>query len=208
MREKKIPFLLASASPRRSELLRQADFVFEIIPSNIPEVIRYEQPEEIVMDISQQKAMDIANSYEKDALILGCDTMVFLDHHKMGKPKDEEDAFRMLQSLQGKTHQVYSGVTLLFIVNTIEDNKNIKKIEKMSFYEKTDVVMYPMTETEIHQYISTKEPMDKAGAYAIQGKAAPYIKEIHGDYNNVVGLPLARICMELKKKGFYPSDFS
>jgi len=208
LREHQFKFILASASPRRSELLRLADFRFEIIPSTVPEIIRYEEPSEIVMDISLQKAMDVASKVEEDAVVLGCDTMVFLGEHKMGKPKDEQDAFAMINNLQQKTHQVYSGVTLLFIVNTVEDNKKVKKIEKMSFYEKTDVVMYPMTEIEIENYIATKEPMDKAGAYAIQGKFAPYIKEIHGDYNNVVGLPLARICMELKKKNFLPIDFS
>jgi predicted house-cleaning NTP pyrophosphatase (Maf/HAM1 superfamily) len=102
LREHKFKFILASASPRRSELLRLADFRFDIIPSTVPEVIRYEEPSEIVMDISLQKALDVASNIEEDAVVLGCDTMVFLEEHKMGKPKDEQDAFAYVKKPSAK----------------------------------------------------------------------------------------------------------
>ena len=126
-------------------------------------------------------------------MVLGADTMVFLDDARMGKPKDEKEACEMLARLQGRTHEVYTGVSIWF-----QENGN--KIQ-YSFYEKTRVTMYSMSEEEIRSYIATGEPMDKAGAYGIQGDGALYIEKIDGDYNNVVGLPIARIYHEMRQLG-------
>ena len=128
---------------------------------------------------------------EGDAWILGADTVVVYDQKILGKPKDAEDAKRMLCMLQDKKHQVYTGVCIWKKENGTEDVR--------CFFEKTDVVFYPMTEEEIDQYVATGEPMDKAGSYGIQGVGGLYVREIHGDYNNVVGLPIARLYHELKK---------
>ena len=121
-------------------------------------------------------------------LVIGADTIVVYDGKILGKPKDEADAIRMLRMLQGQTHSVYTGVTLL------EEGK------QTTFAEETKVSMYPMTEEEIAWYVSTKEPMDKAGAYGIQGLCARFVEKIQGDYNNVVGLPVGRIYQKLKKE--------
>ena len=126
-------------------------------------------------------------------MIIGADTLVAFGNRVMGKPQDEKDAFDMLFLLQGNTHQVYTGVTLLYTP------KGETACKKLTFVEKTDVTMYPMTEQEILEYIATGEPMDKAGAYGIQGKCAAYVREICGDYNNVVGLPVSRLYQELKR---------
>jgi septum formation protein len=190
--------ILASGSPRRKDLLEQAGIEFQVVVSKVEEIIRFQEPDSVVMDLSSQKAMDVADNTQGDCIVIGADTIVAYENEIMGKPVDEEDAFSILWKLQGHTHQVYTGVSIIL---KKENEKENKKIEKISFYEKTDVVMYPMTEKEIWDYIATKEPMDKAGAYGIQGKCAIYIKEIHGDYNNVVGLPLSRIYMEAKKAG-------
>lgn len=182
--------ILASASPRRKELLEQAGFSFTIIPSQKEEIITRTIPNEIVEELSFQKAQDIALKQTKPALIIGADTIVSLNGTIMGKPSSETQAFQMLHSLQGQTHQVYTGVTIFLQ----QDSPRF-----LTFSECTEVTMYPMTEEEIHSYISTKEPMDKAGAYGIQGRCAIYIQKIHGDYNNVVGLPIARLYQELKQ---------
>ena len=127
--------------------------------------------------------------------MIGADTLVFLDGEQMGKPSDVSGAFSMLFRLQGRCHQVYTGVTLL----TIHDGR---EKDRKSFYEKTQVEFYPMSEEEIREYIETGEPMGKAGAYGIQGIGGKYVKRIEGDYNNVVGLPVARLYQELKKVSF------
>ena len=189
-------YILASASPRRKELLKQMGLVFETIPACGEEEIRFDAPEEIVMDLSRQKAVEISEKRKEKVnaeIIIGADTVVALDGEILGKPKDAEDAYRMLSMLQGRNHKVYTGVTCI---------KKDRGIEKQhSFYEETEVAMYPMTEEEIRWYIGTKEPFDKAGGYGIQGRCAVFIKEIHGDYNNVVGLPAARLYQEFKKLG-------
>ena len=183
-------YVLASASPRRSELLNQVGFRFEIMKSDVEEVITHTEPDQVVMELSAQKAQDVyANLDNKEnTVIIGADTIVCRDGRILGKPKDENDAFAMISGLQGKSHAVYTGVTL--IING----------ESISFAEHTRVDVYAMTETEIWEYIKTKEPMDKAGAYGIQGLFAAYIKGIEGDYNTVVGLPVGRICQELKAR--------
>lgn len=198
MTEKHI--VLASNSPRRKELLKQAGFIFTVIPSNVEEVITETEPKEIVKELSGQKAKNIFDNLSKESaansLILGADTVVAWENEKgmfsiLGKPKDKEDAFAMLKNLQGKTHFVYTGVTLIWQ----EDGK----VQKESFAVETKVTFYPMSETEIKDYIETGEPMDKAGAYGIQGKGAVYVKEIAGDYNNVVGLPLSALYQRMKQ---------
>lgn len=190
--------ILASASPRRKELLSQIGMDFRVLVSDVEEVVTKEKPEEIVMELSSLKAnavsenlLEEADISPKDQLVIGADTLVFLDEKQMGKPSDSSDAFSMLSSLQGKWHQVYTGVTCIRM-------KDGKEILRKSFYEETQVHFYPMTEKEIEEYVSSGEPMGKAGAYAIQGIGSKFVKEIKGDYNNVVGLPVARLYQEIK----------
>ena len=191
--------ILASGSPRRKELLEQIGVSFEISVADGEEVITRKLPWEIVEELSLQKATEVAERYEtkqeaaEQTVIIGADTIVAYGEEIMGKPKEEEMAKEMLRKLQGGLHQVYTGVTL--IIKTAEDRQIV------TFHEKTDVEMYPMSEAQIAAYVATKEPMDKAGSYAIQGKCAAYIKGICGDYNNVVGLPIARLMQELFKRG-------
>ena len=198
--------ILASASPRRKELLEQMGILFEICPAKGEEIITKTLPQEVVMELSKQKAEEVASmirSYEEqhkeiitptDILVIGADTVVAHEEKILGKPKDEEDAKRMLRSLSGATHSVFTGVTIVFM------DKNGRCGERV-FYEKTDVTMHQMSEMEIERYVATGEPMDKAGAYGIQGKCAIYIEKIEGDYNNVVGLPISHLYQELKKIG-------
>lgn len=181
--------ILTSASPRRRELLTQAGFSFEVKVSDADEIITEKEPDKIVKELALVKACAVAAS-ETKALIIGADTIVTVDGKILGKPRDAEEAFSMLSMLQGRTHQVYTGVALI----TKEEGLQKSHV----FSEKTDVHMYPMTEQEIREYIATGEPLDKAGAYGIQGRAAVYIRKIEGDYNNVVGLPISRLYQELK----------
>lgn len=186
--------ILASASPRRKELLEQIGAKFLCIPSQKEEVITEKEPDKAVEILSRQKALDIAEKEGKeDCLIIGADTIVAFDGEILGKPKNEEDAKRMLSLLQGTVHKVYTGVTLIICRNG--------QTKVRTFSEEAKVSMYPMTEEEIWNYIESKEPMDKAGAYAIQGKCAIFIERVEGEYNTVVGLPVARIYQELKKEG-------
>lgn len=194
-----VKFVLASGSPRRKELLEQLGMQFEISSAHGEEIITKEQPWEIVEELSMQKATEVADRYEaehgvqENTVVIGADTIVVYGAEIMGKPKSRQHAIEMLSELQGHVHQVYTGVTL--IIMTGKDRKLI------CFHEKTEVEMYPMTQAQIEAYVSTGEPMDKAGAYAIQGKCAAYIKGICGEYNNVVGLPIARLSQELSKAG-------
>lgn len=196
--------ILASASPRRRELLEQIGLRFEVCPAKGEEIITKSAPGEVVEELAGQKAREVAGmlkAYEtehkelvtpQDVMVIGADTVVAFDGKILGKPKDEEDAFRMLSLLSGNTHTVYTGVSLILLAAS-------GKAGELIFHEKTDVVMRRMDEEEIRRYIATGEPMDKAGAYGIQGKCAIYIDKIDGDYNNVVGLPIAAIYRELKK---------
>ena len=189
--------ILASASPRRRELLTRIGLSFEVLSARGEENPHSAIPEEMVQELSAGKALGIYGSLEEqgkeEAVVIGADTLVAFGNRVMGKPQDEKDAFDMLFLLQGKTHQVYTGVTLLYTP------KGETACKKLTFVEKTDVTMYPMTEQEILEYIATGEPMDKAGAYGIQGKCAAYVRKICGDYNNVVGLPVSRLYQELKR---------
>ena len=198
--------ILASQSPRRKELLEQIGLEFEICPAKGEEIITKTIPEEVVMELSKQKAEEVAamvSSFGEehkdittpsDILVIGADTVVAYDGKILGKPVDEADAKRMLTMLSGNTHSVFTGVTLVLIDKS-------GRAGELVFYEKTDVKMHEISELEIDRYIATGEPMDKAGSYGIQGKCAIYIEKIDGDYNNVVGLPITRIYQELKKIG-------
>lgn len=185
--------ILASASPRRRELLEQGGIPFTVIPSQAEEKITTEQPGQVVEELSYLKCSDIYEKSLGDVLVIGADTVVASEGKILGKPSSQKDAVKMLQSLQGREHEVYTGVTIM----AREGNENRKK----TFHEKTKVVFYPMSDEEIRSYVNTGEPMDKAGAYGIQGKSAVFIKKISGDYNNVVGLPLGRLYQELKNMG-------
>lgn len=198
--------ILASASPRRKELLEQIGINFDICPAKGEEVITKKIPHEVVQELASQKAKEVAGmvkAYEvsheelmtpQDIMVIGADTIVAYEEQILGKPKDEEDAFRMLSLLSGNTHSVYTGVSIVLLGAS-------GKVGELTFFEETDVAMRQMDEAEIRRYIGTGEPMDKAGAYGIQGKCAIYIDKICGDYNNVVGLPVAAIYRELKKLG-------
>ncbi len=190
--------ILASASPRRRELLEQIGATFQVMPAKGEEVITKEQPEQAVMELSRQKAEEIAEKIadgiaDEDVLVLGADTVVVYEGKILGKPKDESDARAMLSMLNGRTHSVFTGVTVIVMKNGTS--------QIHSFYEETEVSMYPMTDAQISYYIRTWEPMDKAGAYGIQGKGAVFIEKIHGDYNNVVGLPVAKIFYKMLESG-------
>ena len=195
-------FILASASPRRKELLEQIGMKFEVRVSEAEEITQATEPAEYVMDLSFLKAEDVAGKIpvmydargvNQDFVVIGSDTVVAAEGEILGKPKDKDDARRMISMLSGKTHQVYTGVTLMIFKD--------ERMHRETFYEKTDVIFYEMTEKQIEEYISTSEPYDKAGAYAIQGLCSAYIKGINGDYASVVGLPVSRICYELTKYG-------
>ncbi|MDD6202268.1 MAG: Maf family protein [Lachnospiraceae bacterium] len=188
-------YVLASSSPRRKELLQQIGMSFTTVTSRKEEVTHKTNPEEIVAELSKIKAEDVFSQGNTKKVVIGADTIVVFKGEIMGKPKDEKDAFSMLKKLQGNVHQVYTGVTVYYT----QDNKE----EYFSFTEKTDVECYPISDEEIWEYILTKEPMDKAGAYGIQGCFAAYIKGINGEYNNVVGLPIGRLVFELKKRNLW-----
>ena len=201
-----IQIILASASPRRRELLEQIGLTFEVCPAKGEEIITKSAPEEAVQELARAKAREVASMVRQygvrhgelvtpqDMIVIGADTVVAADGQILGKPGDEEDAFRMLSLLSGRSHAVYTGVALVFLDQSGRAGEHV-------FYERTIVSMREMSEKEIRRYIATGEPMDKAGAYGIQGKCAIYIDKIDGDYNNVVGLPVAALYRELKKLG-------
>ena len=183
--------VLASASPRRRELLSQIGINPRIIPSQVEETITAHQPDEAVMELSRQKAEDVAFSQKPGVLVIGADTVVACQGKILGKPKSHEEACQMISMLQGRNHQVYTGVTLIYCVE--------KRKKTVTFAEKTEVFVSPMTQEEIWEYGWSSEPMDKAGAYGIQGRFKAFIERIEGDYNNVVGLPVCRVYHEIKK---------
>ena len=227
--------ILASASPRRRELLTQIGLDFEVVVSETEEKITSTEPAKVVEELSAQKAeavweklasmtasQGLVNNAERldegsgvsrtdegsevcapeqksgetimaEAIVLGADTVVASDGKILGKPKDTEDAARMLTMLQGRAHEVYTGVTILY-------GENGEK-KALTFHEKTTVHFCPMTEAQIREYVAAGDPMDKAGSYGIQGFCARYIRGIEGDYNNVVGLPAGRVYQELHKMG-------
>ena len=180
--------ILASASPRRQELIKLIFDSVEILPADCDETLpRGIGAREAVEYLSKIKNEASAKLTEKENLIISADTVVAVDDEILGKPVDKEDARRMISLLSGKVHQVYTGVTLSL-------NGKMK-----TFSEKTDVEFFYLTEDEIEEYISSSEPYDKAGAYGIQGKAGLLVKGINGDYYNVVGFPVARLKREIQE---------
>lgn len=181
--------ILASKSPRRKEFFGLLGLEFEIITKEVEETIDPSVlPEDLVEDLAFQKAYAVFQDH-KDRIVIGFDTLVYTETMILGKPKDEEDAKRMLGELSGKAHFVVTGVSIL------------TKEKSRTFHSKTRVIFYPMTQKEITDYVLTMEPMDKAGAYAAQGYGSKFIKEIDGDFFTVVGLPLSKLYQELKVLG-------
>jgi septum formation protein len=182
--------ILASASPRRRELLEMLGIGgFDVIPADVDEAVLNLAPDETVMDIARQKARRVACSCSADDLIIAADTLVYLDGEALGKPETVDDAKSMLRRLSGVKHTVYTGVAI------------IKNGNEASFAEKTDVFFRELREEEIDAYIKTGEPMDKAGAYGAQGKGAMFISRIEGDFFNVMGLPVCRLVTALGSFG-------
>ena len=217
-KEQNVRLVLASASPRRRELLSQIGLEFTVMPSTKEENAKTTEAGALVQELSRQKAVDIWEQLsggqgqnpdadqeqiseetqepnlngkrQPELLVIGADTVVCCEGKILGKPHSREAAAEMLTALQGRSHEVYTGVTLY------------SQSETVTFFECTQVEFYPMTEVEISEYIDSKEPMDKAGAYGIQGLGARFVKGIRGDYNNVVGLPDGRLYQELKSRGW------
>ncbi|MBE5936581.1 MAG: septum formation protein Maf [Lachnospiraceae bacterium] len=189
-----IKYILASASPRRREILANAGISFDIIVSDCEEVISKTIPEEMVKELAEIKCKDVCKKISKelvsqydDVIVIGADTMVFFDNYHMGKPKDEEDAFCMIKKIQNNTHNVITGVCITSLATG--------RIN--SFSETTTVHVREMSDDVIREYIKTGEGVDKAGSYAVQGIFSKYINRIEGDYFNVVGFPLCRFCQEI-----------
>ncbi len=179
--------ILASASPRRKELLSIIDDSFSVIPSDVEEIIPDDLDVYLVPQyLSQLKAQDIAKA-NPHALVIGADTAVIIGNDILGKPKTKSEAYSMIKKLSGKTHYVVTGCTLILD----------KKI--LSFSEKTAVTFYTLDETQIEEYINSDEPYDKAGGYGIQGKGSLLVEKIDGDYFNVVGLPIGKLNKAIKE---------
>jgi septum formation protein len=187
-------FILASASPRRRELLASIGLEFDVVPSHIPEVRdNRESPEEYVGRLSREKAERIASEHPS-RWVIAADTTVLLGDQLLEKPADDADARRMLATIAGRTHVVYTGVTL----------RNVERSWCETRLSESEVRMLPLSESDIAWYVRTGEPADKAGAYAVQGIGAMFIDSIHGSYTNVVGLPLATLFQMLRKAGLDP----
>lgn len=187
--------ILASNSPRRREILEQAGMNFQIIPSKCEEIISATDPESVVKELALLKANDVANQYKDNTIVIGADTVVANMGNILGKPADELEAVNMIMNLQGHSHDVYTGVAIVIK----EKNGNT---QTLCFSENTKVRIADMTKEQVMNYVLSGEPMDKAGSYAIQGKFAKYVYSIEGDYYNVVGFPICRFRLEMKKLGF------
>ena len=191
--------ILASASPRRAEILRAAGYHFSVLSSAIDETpYPDESPQDLVQRLANAKADLAAARAVGPAILIAADTEVALDGHIFGKPRSSDDARQMLTKLSGRTHAVLTGVCLI----------RLPDAERISFAEATSVTFAPLSDEEITHYLATGEPNDKAGAYAIQGYAARYIPRIEGCYFNVVGLPLARLQQALTELGWTEEYFS
>ncbi|MDE6889883.1 MAG: Maf family protein [Eubacterium sp.] len=191
--------ILASASPRRKELFQTLFPDFEVIPAVGGESYTKTIPSEIVTQLSAQKATEIEQSvnaalsgriHRPEYLIVGADTVVVFNDQVLGKPKDASDAKKMLRMLAGNVHEVYTGVTIILSLRGRRQYKELSECTRVRFY--------PVTDAEIDAYIQSGEPMDKAGSYGIQGIGGRFVQSILGDYQNVVGLPVARLYQELK----------
>lgn len=218
-----VKIILASASPRRRELLRQIGLDFEVRVSNVEEKTQAAEPGPMVEELSRKKAEAVMKELRpeelgEDVLVIGADTVVAAEDKILGKPSDSETAEAILREQSGKSHKVYTGVTLLYrkgdsftespeegggcSASPEETRRSGEKdagICRKTFHEVTQVSFYPMSEEEIRSYVATGDCMDKAGAYGVQGIFARYVKEIKGDYNNVVGLPAGRLYQEAKE---------
>lgn len=174
-------FILASGSPRRLELLRQIDVEPCVVIGNYDEAMNKEDPYATVVDNAVGKGLSVLKYCQKDDVVIAADTIVVMNNEILGKPINIDAAIEMLQTLSGRTHEVITGVAVFY------------KNKKVVAVEKTAVTFRKLTDTEIQQYVATGEPMDKAGAYGIQGRGAILVDSISGCYNNVVGLPLTRL---------------
>ena len=191
-----VRIILASGSPRRTELLQTAGIVHEVVVSGADEDVQEENPARLVEMLSARKAEEV---YERmaqqepsgDLVVIGADTVVAADGKILGKPGDEEDARRMLRMLSGRSHHVYTGVTLCGRIGSVR--------REVSFSEESTVHVAQLTEKEISEYIDSGEPMDKAGAYGIQGAFMKFVSGIEGDYFNIVGLPVSHLYQEMKQ---------
>lgn len=182
--------ILASSSPRRYELLSLTLLPFETYPSTLEEKMDLTlTPSQLVESLAEQKASDVF-SQKPEYVIIGADTIVSYHNKRLGKPKNEAEAADMLRMLSGQTHEVYTGVCMM------------DQTKKVVFSVKTSVTFYPIDENTISWYISTGEPFDKAGSYGIQGSGSLLVEKIHGDYFNVVGLPISKVAKSLKDFGF------
>ena len=201
--------ILASQSPRRRELLAQIGVPFTVEVSATDENVSGEDPAVIVQELARRKALAVASHHaDENVYVIGADTIVVYGGEVLGKPKDPDDARRMLRELSGNVHQVYTGVCVIEVPcakdGSCEDSDGAlsegRGIRETAFAERTDVFVAPLTDAEIDAYIATGEPFDKAGSYGIQGIFARHIEKIDGDYTNVVGLPVGRLWRE-KLKG-------
>ncbi|MCX7816910.1 MAG: Maf family protein [Syntrophales bacterium] len=183
--------ILASASPRRIELLSLLGLVFDVVPSSIEETYySHEAPQDYVLRLAEVKARVVASRYP-EAWVLAADTIVIIDGEVLGKPKKRDEAEAMLRKLSGRTHEVYTG----FNLSSVREGTNVSR------YVRSLVTFRNLSDDEIFWYTRTDEPYDKAGAYAVQGKGAFFIKEIQGSYTNVMGLPLCEVVEVMKDKG-------
>ncbi len=211
-----VVIILASGSPRRKDLLMQAGLEFEVVISEVEESVTKDIPEEVVIELSEQKCRAVTDEFIRKTprsisdlidvrkggiLVIGADTVVSMDKAILGKPADSKEAFKMLMNLSGKTHEVYTGVSCK-ILQYNEYTEGLIETDSFSFYSETKVNMYPFNEYEALDYIATGEPMDKAGAYGIQGIGERLVESISGDYNNVVGFPLSRFMKELSEREY------
>ena len=184
--------ILASASPRRKELLKSMGLEFEVIPSEIEENIENESfSPKLIENLAAEKAADVAKRTNFTAIVIGSDTVVVINNKILGKPKDKKDAFIMLKMLSGNTHQVISAIAVI--------DTETRKILKDSVV--SDVTFKQLSDEEINAYIETGEPMDKAGSYAIQGLAGMFVKSINGCYSNIVGISVFKLAEMLKELG-------
>jgi septum formation protein len=182
--------ILASSSPRRKELLETLHLTFAISSSEVDESFDPDlTPKEVVMELANRKAQAVFKE-NQNAFVLGSDTIVVLDNQILGKPADEAEAFGMLKSLSGKQHEVFTGVAIVSPIGTT------------TFYERTEVWFWELTDDMIRAYVKSGEPLDKAGAYGIQQLGSMLVKKINGDYFAVVGLPVSRTLRELKMAGY------
>lgn len=192
--------ILASQSPRRRELLAQIGVSFTVEVSDTDENVSGTDPAAIVQELARRKALAVASHHAGEAVtVIGADTIVVYEGEILGKPKDTDDARRMLRELSGNAHQVYTGVCVIDMSSdrNREHTKDLRPDNReISFAERTDVFVAPLTDAEIDAYIKTGEPFDKAGSYGIQGTFARHIEKIQGDYTNVVGLPVGRLWRE------------